>query len=270
MPPHAPSEREEVAAALKDAVTAEVENGVHQLETLLEAKIDHNFDKMEVFALRNMLSVPPDVRDWVRLSHYQGLNFALDRDAPSAESITLQRRKLREVEKLHSLLLAETIRNEATIESIRGLLSNQVPKTEPTDESQEVRALFAFLQDRGGLKGDVSHPISTTTSFALSQLPALKALLRNLKPRLDELANVDGQENLVGEEEKSWKRERLEFVEREARRHLENVRGLELGDMGEVRDGEWQGDGRKLGKGEVGDLERVVGLIGEGDAMDES
>jgi kinetochore protein Mis12/MTW1 len=251
-------------------VIVEVENGVHQLETLLEARIDKNFDKLEIVALRSILSVPPEVRDWVRLSHYQGLNFALGGDAPSTESITLQRRKLREVEKLHSLLLAETAKNEATISSIRALLSKQVPKAEPTDDSQGVHPTFAFLQDKGHLKGDVSHPISTTTSFALSQLPALKALLHNLKPRLEELANDDGQEGLVGEEEKSWKRERLEFVEKEARRHLENIRGLELGEMGEVRDGEWQGEGRKLGKGEVEDLERVVSLVGGGDAMDES
>ena len=59
-------------------------------------------------------------------------------------------------------------------------------------------------------------------------------------------------------------------MERETRRHLENVRGLELGEMGEVRDGEWQGEGRKLGKGEVEDLEKMVEMIGNGDAMDES
>jgi kinetochore protein Mis12/MTW1 len=194
----------------------------------------------------------------------------LDADAPSNESITLQRRKLREVEKLHSLLLAETARNEATIKSMRALLETKVSKKE---DEEAVHPTFAFLQDRGGLKGDVSHPISTTTSFALSQLPALKALLKDLEPRLDELANDHGKEGMVGEEEKSWKRERLEFVEKETRRHLENVRGLELGEMGEVRDGEWQGEGRKLGKGEVDDLERVVGLVGDnggGDAMDES
>ena len=217
--------------------------------------------------------MPPEVRDWVRLSHYQGLNFTLDADGPNSESITLQRRKLREVEKLHSLLQAETARNEATIASIKALLSTQVPKTEPTEGSEPTHPTFAFLQDKGDLKGDVSHPISTTTSFALSQLPALKALLKDLKPRLDELASDNGREGLVGEEEKSWKRERLEFVEKETRRHLENVRGLELGDMGEVRDGEWQGEGRKLGKGEVEDLERVVGLVGGdggGDALDES
>ena len=218
--------------------------------------------------------MPPEVRDWVRLSHYQGLNFTLDADAPSSESITLQRRKLREVEKLHALLTAETTRNEATISSIKALLSTQVPKTEPAEDSKPSGPMFAFLQDKGDLKGDVSHPISTTTSFALSQLPALKSLLGNLKPRLDALASDSGKEGLVGEEEKSWKKERLEFVEKEARRHLENVRGLELGDMGEVRDGEWQGEGRKLGKGEVDDLEKVVGLVardgGGDDAMDES
>jgi kinetochore protein Mis12/MTW1 len=275
IPPQISPEAEQAAATIKDTVTAEVENGVHQLETLLEAKIDKNFDKLEVYALRNILSVPPEVRDWVRLSHYQGLNFTLDADAPNSESITLQTRKLREVGKLHSLLLAETARNEATISSIKALLSKTVPKAEPTEDSESAHPTFAFLQDKGDLTGDVSHPISTTTSFALSQLPALKSLLQSLKPRLDELANDGGKEGLVGEEEKSWKRERLEFVEREARRHLENVRGLELGEMGEVRDGEWQGEGRKLGKGEVDDLERVVGLVGGGgggggDAMDES
>ncbi len=39
--------------------------------------------------------------------------------------------------------------------------------------------------------------------------------------------------------------------------------------MGEVRDGEWQGEGRKLGKGEVEDLERVVDMVGGGDPMDQ-
>lgn len=225
---------------------------------------------MEVIALRSILSVPAEIRDWVRLSHYEGLDFALDTDAPNNDSIILQRRKLRETQKLHSLLLAETAKNEATIASLRALISNELPKKEPTEDISARHPVFAFLQDKSDLVGDVSHPISTTTSFALSQLPALKALLQNLRPRLNELANGSGKDGLVGEEEKSWRRERLEFVEKETRRHLENVRGLELGEFGEVRDGEWQGEGRKLGKGEVEDLERVVGLIGGTDAMDES
>jgi kinetochore protein Mis12/MTW1 len=82
-----------------------------------------------------------------------------------------------------------------------------------------------------------------------------------------------------GEEEdgkKSWRRERLEYVETATRKHLENVRGVELGENGEVRDGEWEGGGPSLEKGEVESLERVIGMLGgsrqeqEQDRMDES
>ncbi|KAH6719771.1 Mis12 protein-domain-containing protein [Leptodontidium sp. MPI-SDFR-AT-0119] len=269
LPPQTSPENTAATQAIVEKAKHEIENGVHQLETLLEAKIDKNFDKLEIVALRNILSVPPEVRDWVRLSHYEGLNFVQDEQAPNTESVTLQRRKLRETQKLHALLRAETARNEATIRSLKGLLLNQVEKREPGLEEAQTSAPFAFLQKRGELTGDVKHPVTTTTEFTISQLPALKSLLENLKPRLGELANGGGKEGLVGEEEKSWRRERLEFVERETKRHLENVRGLELGEMGEVRDGEWQGEGRKLGKGEVEDLERVVGMVGGGDPMDQ-
>jgi kinetochore protein Mis12/MTW1 len=270
IPPQTTPEAQEAARAISETAKHEIENGVHQLETLLEAKIDKNFDRLEIWALRNILSVPPEIRDWVRLSHYEGLNFAQDNDAPNTESVKMQRKKLRETQKLHSLLLAEKARNEATIASLKALLLNQLPKKEPDEE--EIYPAFAFLENKGELTGDGAHPVTTTTSFALSQLPALKSILENMTPRLKELANGNGKEGLVGEEDKTWRRERLEFVEKEARRHLENVRGLELGEMGEVRDGEWQGEGRKLGKGEVEDLERVVGMVGgkEGDPMDES
>ena len=267
------AEAQEVATAIEEKAKLEIENGVHQLETLLEAKIDKNFDKLEVWALRNSLSVPPEVRDWVRLSHYEGLNFTNDVDAPSAESIILQRRKLRETQKLHSLLLTETAKNDATIASLKELLTGKALKSESKSESKSQveteNAAFAFLQNKGDLTGDVLHPIGATTSFTLSQLPALKALLQNLKPRLQKLADGGGGQRIIGEEEKSWRRERLEFVEQETRRHLENVRGLELGEMGDVRDGEWQKEGRQLAKGEVEDLERVVGMVDKGDVMDE-
>ena len=90
------------------------------------------------------------------------------------------------------------------------------------------------------------------------------------------LAAASGEEG--GEEDddgkKTWRRERLEYVETATRKHLENVRGLELGKDGEVRDGEWDGGGRSLAKGEVESLERVVSMLGgrreEPDRMDES
>jgi kinetochore protein Mis12/MTW1 len=271
IPPETSTEAQAAATAIQERAKLEIEYGVHQLETLLEAKIDKNFDKLEVWALRNVLSVPPEVRDWVRLSHYEGLKFTndVDPDAPSAESIVLQRRKLRETQKLHSLLLAETAKNDTTIATLKALLTSRAPKGESKTHTETGYPTFAFLQNKGDLTGDALHPIGATTSFTLSQLPALKALLQDLRPRLLALEDGGVKNGTIGEEVKSWRRERLEFVERETRRHLETVRGLELGEMGEVRDGEWQKEGRHLGKGEVEDLERVVGMVDRGDAMDE-
>ncbi|KAH6681812.1 Mis12 protein-domain-containing protein [Halenospora varia] len=272
-PSSSPSSSSEAERELREKAQHEIENGVHQLETLLEAKIDKNFDKLELFSLRNMLSVPPEVRDWVRLSHHEGLNFTVDEDAPSSEGVSVLRKRLRETQKLHQLLVSETAKNDATITALKGLLGNGKQDTKMEEGVAEGSyPTFGFLQNKGDLTGDVSHPVTTTASFTLSQLPALKALLNNLGPRLDKLANGKGGEGLVGEEEKSWRRQRAEFIEKETRKHLENVRGLELGEMGEVRDGEWQGGGRKPDKKEVEDLERVVGMIsGEnaGDPMDE-
>ena len=53
------------------AAADEIEHGVHQLETLLEATVDKAFDKFEIYTLRNIFTVPDDVAQWVRLSHYE-------------------------------------------------------------------------------------------------------------------------------------------------------------------------------------------------------
>lgn len=49
----------------------EIEEGLHKLETLLYSTVDKNFDKFEIYVLRNILSVPADLVNWVRLSHYE-------------------------------------------------------------------------------------------------------------------------------------------------------------------------------------------------------
>lgn len=52
----------------------EIEEGLHKLETLLESTVDKNFDKFEIYVLRNILSVPDDLAGWIRLSHYEVSN----------------------------------------------------------------------------------------------------------------------------------------------------------------------------------------------------
>lgn len=52
-------------------VKEEIENGVHQLETLLEATVDKTFDKFEIYTLRNILTVSENLAPWMRLGHYE-------------------------------------------------------------------------------------------------------------------------------------------------------------------------------------------------------
>lgn len=56
---------------LTDAEEAEFQNGFHKLTTLLENSIDRNFDRFELFVLRNILVVREDLVGWVRLEHHK-------------------------------------------------------------------------------------------------------------------------------------------------------------------------------------------------------
>lgn len=49
----------------------EIDEGLHKLETLLNSTADKNFDKFEIYVLRNVLSVPANLVNWIRLSHYE-------------------------------------------------------------------------------------------------------------------------------------------------------------------------------------------------------
>jgi kinetochore protein Mis12/MTW1 len=152
---------------------------------------------------------------------------------------------------------------------------------EEQQQQSRTKPPFRFLQEKGHLaEGDAETPLTTTTAFTLSQLQSLRelsAVLRAAMPRLAAAGEEEVDEEREGDgkdEKKSWRRERLEYVETATRKHLENVRGLELGKNGEVRDGEWDGGGRNLAKGEVESLERVMSILGgsrdEQDRMDES
>ncbi|KAI0191476.1 Mis12 protein-domain-containing protein [Xylaria flabelliformis] len=333
----------------------EIESGTHQLETLLCASIDRNFDKFELYVLRNIFTVrPPELCNWIRLSHYDGLDFSsssattrrrggsgngngngnassegegqqqqsavVDSDVPTLESITALRRRLRESMRLNALLTAERARNEALLEDLRRLvgdpssssgpqvkaeentspgaqLAREAGEVEVEAEENRKKSPFAFLHQKGDLAssgGGAAAPLATTAAFTLSQMQALRALstaLRNVVPDLKISKADDVDDDQKGEggpsSSRSWRRERAEYVETATRRHLETVHGLELGRHGEVRDGEWQGPGRSLARGEVEGLERVVELLGgdsdgaegtsapdgeeeEGELMDES
>ncbi|KAI7788018.1 mis12 domain-containing protein [Diaporthe eres] len=280
--------------AIEQRAHDEISSGTHQLETLLCASIDRNFDKFELYVMRNILCVKPDDRDWLRLGHYEGLNFdnlpakapgknangaddddCMDVDTPdrpTVESVNRLRRRLQASQKLNTMLHAEKARNDALLGELRSLVGRVgagagAVKDEPQSQGGEAKPKppLAFLRDRGDLTlADAKTPLTTTTAFSLSQLQALRALSGSLSSILPSLQGGAGDEG--GGARRTWRKERVEYVEGAARKHLEHVRGLELGSDGEVRDGEWQGEGRRFAGGEVAALEGVVNaLAGSGD-----
>ncbi|KAI0118810.1 Mis12 protein-domain-containing protein [Nemania sp. FL0031] len=335
--PKSQSQQEAAAAdSLSPAERArnEVEAGTHQLETLLCASIDRNFDKFEIYVLRNIFTVrPPELCNWIRLSHYDGLDFSssaarrtnnhdsndssenhlavVPSDAPTIESVALLRRRLRESMRLNALLTAERARNETLLQDLRRLVGdtasatpqvktessspvqrrsvsrdvnananavdNQGTSGSDTQKKEETKSPFAFLHQKGDLasSGGGAAPLATTAAFALSQLQALRSLstaLSNITPDLKasstsaagthDAEDDDGSGGPSTAGPRGWRRERVEYVETATRRHLETVHGLELGKHGEVRDGEWQGPGRSLARGEVEGIEHVVAVLG--------
>lgn len=277
-----------------DAATAhrqEVESGVHALETLLFASIDRDFDLFEIVVMRNVLTVSAGDIDWVTLQHYRGLDFG-ESESPESEpvegagGVNDLRRRLQASLKLRVMLEAEKARNEGLLREMKRLVGSDIKEEETEEEGEQAGhgKAFGFLLGDLGLSGDKQTPVSTTAAFGVSQLEGLRKLSKELRGVMKELGKEEGKDE-DREEEKDWRRERLEYIEGATRRHLQQVRGLELGENGEVRGEEEEamvvvGKGRMNGK-EVENLERVVGLLGvgekgggdgqvEGDRMDES
>lgn len=48
---------------------------MHKFETLLESSVDRNFDRFELYALKNIFGVPEDVD--IVLPHYEALDFSI-------------------------------------------------------------------------------------------------------------------------------------------------------------------------------------------------
>ncbi|KAF5567660.1 MTW1 Determining metaphase spindle length [Fusarium napiforme] len=271
-----------------EAAKLEIEHGTHQLETLLNASIDKNFDLFELYTMRNILTVRPDDQPYMRLAHYEGLDFSGSegQDRPTTESVTALRRRLHASQRLHTALESERARNDALLGKLRSVLG-VVPGNVKAEEGQAQApdgSAFGFLRDKASLQAaGADKPIATTTEFTLSQLQALRALSTSLRTLLPDLGPTDADSSMedASSSSRTWRRERVEYVEGASRKYLESARGLELGDQGEVRDGEWQGEGRKITRSDVEGLEQVAAMLGqkstttdeasaEGDPMDQS
>ncbi|KAH6687368.1 Mis12 protein-domain-containing protein [Plectosphaerella plurivora] len=273
---------DEAERSPEEAAEFEVADGVHKLETLLCNAIDKNFDLFELYVMDNILCVQPTARPWIRLQHYtRGLDFDAAAAAeegqasgqphnagPTAESVNAVRRNLQGSRRLNAMLRAEQAKNEALLAKLRAILGTGLAppgagSSVKTEEGAGTTSPFGFLAARGDLTdADARTPLTTTAAFTLSQLQAMRSLSTSLRHILPDLGPSDEPEASGEGARRGWRRERVDYVEGQTRRHLENVRGLELGEAGEVRDGEWQGEGRKFAIEEVEGLERVALVVG--------
>lgn len=94
-------------------------------------------------------------------------------------------------------------------------------------------------------------PLTTNTTFILSQLPALQATLERLRPKLASLPA-----SAVEVESKSKRDERKEYIESRIRIHLERAGQLAMGD-----DGNPVVAGRRIDISEAHALENVANML---------
>ncbi|KAK4504705.1 hypothetical protein PRZ48_002667 [Zasmidium cellare] len=232
--------------ALEQLKQNEIDNGTVKLESLLNATVDKDFDKFEIYTLRNILAVgheEDDLANWVRLDHYKGVDMVNAEEVPTPEQIQLQRRKLHETAKLNTMLKAEEAKNVAILSQLSGLIG-----AEPKKEGEEAQAPFAFLQ-----AGKGQH-LTQDTQDALNQIPALQDLLAKLK---DAMQTIPNPRVARYDDEDSAEARRRRYLEKQTQRALER-KGIDP----ESSAGAALAGGRRMGREEIEGIESVAQALG--------
>ena len=149
---------------------------MHALETLLEAAVDKNFDIFELFALQNIFAIRPDVESFVRLAHYEGLQWPVVDGAAGNDddsSVTLERvgrlrRSLRAERELGLALEKENKAMDTVLVQLRALTAKD--------------GGLGVVLDNGSKQG--VQPLVTTAQFSTSQMPGLQTLLVDLRAKM--------------------------------------------------------------------------------------
>ena len=90
------------------------------MESLLESTIDNNFDKFELYCLRNIFNIPKDLIPYIQLSHQQGIEFKSDNVEQNVNLINklkLQLKIMQELQ-LRKILKLQLVKVQKLIKSI--------------------------------------------------------------------------------------------------------------------------------------------------------
>ncbi|KAK5129952.1 hypothetical protein LTR08_002669 [Meristemomyces frigidus] len=244
--------------ARADVKQNEVDAGIVQLESLLNATVDKDFDKFEIYTLRNILAVGhgdegAELARWVRLEHYKHLDLdgaGAGHGAVSPEAVQMQRRKLHETQKLNALLRAEEAQNTAVLSQLHQLMG-----TAPAPTPAPMPSAFAFLNPSPATTTTPSLPLTQDTTYTLTHLPFLRALLAKLHAAQHTPAPAQPNSGKHHPDEDSREAKRTRYLDAQAQRAVAR-RGVDTSAHAMAS------AGRKVGREEVEGVEDVVQALG--------
>ncbi|KAF9154543.1 hypothetical protein BG015_000687 [Linnemannia schmuckeri] len=160
---------------LPKSYDAKVESakGMHKFETLLEAAVDKNFDRFELYALKNLFGVPEDVD--IVLPHYEALDFGISADKEEA------------LDKELELLRQQVIMTKAMNYKLRKELALEEGRRR---ELERCREQIGFLKDALKEYRDVA-PIPQTLIFIRDNIETLHRRFGTLHEKLQRNAQAD-------------------------------------------------------------------------------
>lgn len=172
-----PVEEDGVVVSAPPAVLAhDLDAGTAQLESLLELVVDRNFDKFELYTIRNVLAIPNDLASggWVRLPHHRGVDYSVRHPAQTAaQRLEGVRRRVLERDRLRAQL------KQARTELAR------------LEDTKRQVELVAHPQDPAAAAA-AKHlmPLDETVRFAVAQAQRLVAQTQATERRVRRLERV--------------------------------------------------------------------------------
>lgn len=189
----------------------EIEEGLHKLETLLSATVDKNFDKFEIYVLRNILAVPEDLTRWVQLAHYKGITYPPNETVPTIEELSALRQRLMASRTISRRLASEANQNEVVLKQLRDLLN-------PKPEDDGVANVSFLTSAMSGQSFSGQQPLTANTKFTLSHLPSLKTSIAELKEKAATLQQTQPSLDTARDEARE---ERRRYIVQTTKAHLD-------------------------------------------------
>ncbi|CUM65965.1 uncharacterized protein PRCAT00003619001 [Priceomyces carsonii] len=161
--------------------TEEIQVGTGKLETLLESQIDTNFDKFELYTLRNIFMIPQQLVDdgWIRLKHQEGIDFNKSSTELKSDLDNKLKDLVRDIKfelHLRKILKLQILKAQKVIRALNVLKKN-IKFLELKDEgsalSQEAKTAFKSLS-----------PIDESLYFLFNQVTELVLQMQEIMKKV--------------------------------------------------------------------------------------